>query len=105
MQAHDLDDIGGVFEYMGDIIPSHPAQFIIIDTDKGAVEIGVGLPIDDYDGDTAVVGFFHHGGERFGFVGGDEQDVDVLVEQLFDLPDLQFAVVIGAAVDELRAGV
>src|SRR5262249_22006794 len=100
-EADRLDDVSGVVDEMSDIIPGHFAQLIIINSDIAGIDMRGGPAVDDDDRDAAIISFFDDGGQGFGFVGGDQEDVDVLVEQVLYLFDLELAVVHGAPVDEL----
>lgn len=79
------------------------AHLVVVGTDEGGVLMGVGLTLEDDDGDAFVVGTVDGGTDGGELVGGNDQEVDAAADEVVDLLYLALGVVEGGGKAQLDA--
>ena len=95
--ARDFQDVAPVVQPGADVFAHIAPDLAVVGAYVGRIMRGQHLAVEEDDGDARPVGFFHHGGERFGLVGGDDEQVYLFGYELPDVFDLPAAVVMGVA--------
>ena len=96
-QAVDFYCVGAAAEQVARIAGGGAPQGLVVYADVGGVSGGVDIAVENHHGHTGGVYFLDNGSEGSGLVGGDEDDVEVVVDKIADVGNLFVVVVVGGA--------